>query len=181
MGKYSDELSNKVIKLHLQEGRSQGSLEREYSIGRGTVSNWIKTYNKECQENVSMNEQKEGYGEYLKLKNENEELKKENLFLKKAAEVEAKGNIEKYEFIKKNAYLFGLRWLLKRLNLSPNGYYNHLKNRKMKCLRNKQSVLLKIQEIFHRNNGVPGYRMITHELRNCNVSRSCNTVCKYMK
>lgn len=90
MGKYSDELKNKVIKLHLQEGRSQGSLEREYNIGRGTVSNWIKTYNKECQKNVSMNEEKEGYREYLKLKRENEELKKENLFLKKAAAFFAK-------------------------------------------------------------------------------------------
>ena len=80
MGKYSDELKNKVIRLHLQEERSQGSLEREYNIGRGTVSNWIKTYNKECQENASMNKEKEGYEEYLKLKRENEELKRKTYF-----------------------------------------------------------------------------------------------------
>jgi len=90
MSKYSNELKEKVIRLHLQEGRSQASLEREYNIGRGTVSNWIKSYNEECQTDISKKEQKEEFADYLKLKKEIEDLRKENLFFKKAAAFFAK-------------------------------------------------------------------------------------------
>ena len=79
-----------TIQLHLQEGRSQGSLEGEYNIGRGTVSNWIKSYNEECQTDISKKEQKEEFADYLKLKKEIEDLRKENLFFKKAAAFFAK-------------------------------------------------------------------------------------------
>ena len=90
MSKYSNELKEKIIRAHLQEGRSQVSLEREYNLGRGTVSRWVKSYNKECQTDSSKNEQKKEYSDYLRLKKENEELKKENDFLKKAAAFFAK-------------------------------------------------------------------------------------------
>ena len=90
MSKYSNELKEKIIRAHLQEGRSQVSLEREYNLGRGTVSRWIKSYNKECQTDNSKKEQKKEYSDYLRLKKENEELKKENDFLKKAAAFFAK-------------------------------------------------------------------------------------------
>jgi transposase len=42
MSKYSNELKEKIIRAHLQEGRSQVSLEREYNLDRGTVSRWVK-------------------------------------------------------------------------------------------------------------------------------------------
>lgn len=35
-----------------------------------------------------------------------------------------------YRFIQKYSYLFGVRWLLRRLNIFPNTYYNYLRNRK---------------------------------------------------
>lgn len=35
-----------------------------------------------------------------------------------------------YRFIQKYSYLFGVRWLLRRLNIFPNAYYNYLRNRK---------------------------------------------------
>ena len=90
MEKYTKELKEQVIKLHLQEGRSQASLEKEYNIGRGTVYNWIKIYNKECQENSSKAKESQEFKEYLSLKKQVEELKKENEFLKKAAAFFAK-------------------------------------------------------------------------------------------
>ena len=90
MGKYSNELKEKVVRLHLQEGRTQKSLEEEYNIGRGAIYNWIKSYNKECQTNPAKAKEKEEFGDYLKLKKENEELRKENAFLKKAAAFFAK-------------------------------------------------------------------------------------------
>lgn len=90
MGKYSTELKDKVIRLHLSEDRSMASLEREYNISKGSVSNWVKSYNKECQTDTEKNLEKDYYTDLLVLKKENEELKKENLFLKKAAAFFAK-------------------------------------------------------------------------------------------
>ncbi|MGL5439377.1 MAG: transposase [Filifactoraceae bacterium] len=40
---------------------------------------------------------------------------------------------------------------------------------------------LKIKEIYHKNNGTPGYRMIASELIKYKVFLSINTVYKYMK
>ena len=34
-----------------------------------------------------------------------------------------------YRFIQKNSHLFGVRWLLRRLNICPNAYYNYFKKR----------------------------------------------------
>lgn len=90
MKKYSTELKEKVVKLHLSEGRSMSSLEREYNISKGSVSNWIKSYSKECQTDAVKQEEKDYYSQLLELKQEVDELKKENLFLKKAAAFFAK-------------------------------------------------------------------------------------------
>jgi len=60
MSKYSEELKSKVIRLHLQEGRSQSSLEKEFNIGRGSIYYWLKSYNKECQNNPSKAQEKQG-------------------------------------------------------------------------------------------------------------------------
>lgn len=90
MKKYSEELKSKIIRLHLQEGRSQASLEQEFNLGRGSIYYWLKSYNKECQTNPSKAQEKQEFDDYLKLKKEVEELKKENAFLKKAAAFFAK-------------------------------------------------------------------------------------------
>ena len=90
MAKYSEELKAKVIQLHLQEGRSQKSLEEEYNIGRGLIYHWLKSYSKECQTSPEKAAEKQDYADYLKLKKEVEELRKENAFLKKAAAFFAK-------------------------------------------------------------------------------------------
>lgn len=83
MKKYDEELKTKVIRLHLQEGRSQKSLEEEYNLGRGAIYYWLKSYSKECQTNPEKAAEKQDFDDYLKLKKENEELRKENAFLKK--------------------------------------------------------------------------------------------------
>ena len=90
MKKYDEELKTKVIRLHLQEGRSQKSLEEEYNLGRGAIYYWLKSYSKECQTNPEKAAEKQDFDDYLKLKKENEELRKENAFLKKAAAFFAK-------------------------------------------------------------------------------------------
>ena len=74
----------------------------------------------------------------------------------------------------------GLRWLLRRLGICPNAYYNYLKNRKAKYRQNKAKLLAIITEIYHERNGIPGYRLMTALLKNKGVSLSGTTCHKYM-
>ena len=80
----------KIIKLHLSEGRSRKSLENEYNLGNGTVAKWINSYRKECQNNIEKHKELDYYADNLRLKKQNEELLKENLFLKKVTAFFAK-------------------------------------------------------------------------------------------
>jgi len=88
--KYSSELKQEVIRLHLEEGRTIKSLTEEYNLGRGTITYWLKQYREECENNKSTKEQSDSYAETLRLRKEIAELKKENEFLKKAAAFFAK-------------------------------------------------------------------------------------------
>ena len=54
--------------------------------------------------------------------------------------------------------MFGLRWLLRGLEICPNVYYNYRKHRKADYYANKAEVHAQIQEIYHIHNGVDGYR-----------------------
>jgi transposase len=88
--KFELEFKNKVIRLHLEEGRTLASLSDEYNVNKTTVCNWVKQYREECQHNPVKQEEKDYFQENLRLRKELEELKKENLFLKKAAAFFAK-------------------------------------------------------------------------------------------
>ena len=66
MKKYDEELKTKVIRLHLQEGRSQKSLEEEYNLGRGAIYYWLKSYSKECQTNPEKAAEKQDFDDYLR-------------------------------------------------------------------------------------------------------------------
>lgn len=74
-----------------------------------------------------------------------------------------------------------MRWLLRRFNIYPNAYYNYIKDRKYQYYEDKARVQRKIVEIYHKNDGVPGYRMMRDYLEQCNINYSCTTVYKYMK
>ena len=88
--KYSDKMKKEVLRLHMEEGRTIASLTKEYQLGAGTLSYWVKELRKECQTNTDVKEMILSYQETKKLLKENEELKKENNFLKKAAAFFAK-------------------------------------------------------------------------------------------
>jgi len=85
-----------------------------------------------------------------------------------------------YQFIQKHSNTFGLRWLLRKFNLSPNAYYNFLKNRKSNYHAKKAKVQRKIVEIYHDSNGIPGYRMMRELLKRKNYRYSNPTIYKYM-
>lgn len=87
---YEPEFKNKIIRLHLEDGRTLGSLSQEYNISKSTINSWIKKYREECKTNDALAQEKDYFQETLKLKRQLEELEKENRFLKKAVAFFAK-------------------------------------------------------------------------------------------
>ena len=87
---YEPEFKKKIVRLHLEEGRTLKGLAAEYGVSKASISIWIKQFSKECQTNE---EAKADY-DYMKknpqLKKQLAELQKENDFLKKAAAFFAK-------------------------------------------------------------------------------------------
>ena len=73
-----------------------------------------------------------------------------------------------------------MRWLLRRLNICPNAYYNYRKHRKAGYYAHKAEVQAQIKEICHSHNGVDGYRSMTVYLKRNGYFYSPTTVHKYM-
>ena len=88
--KYEPEFKQHGVRLVLEEGRTITSVNQEFQLGEGTVRGWIRQFQEECETNPELNTTKDLYEENRKLRKELEELKKENLFLKKAAAFFAK-------------------------------------------------------------------------------------------
>jgi transposase len=87
---YEPEYKNKIVRLHLEEGRTLKSLQDEYKVSKASISNWVTQFRNECQINEKAKEDYDYMKENLRLRKELEEMKKENLFLKKAAAFFAK-------------------------------------------------------------------------------------------
>ena len=90
MQKTTEETKKKIVKLHIQDGRTISSLAAEYGVCHATISNWIRAYREECQTNDATKSEYELMQEVHKLRQELAEAKKENDFLKKAAAFFAK-------------------------------------------------------------------------------------------
>lgn len=90
MQRITEETKKKVVKLHIQDGRTIASLAAEYVISRATVSNWIRAYREECQTNEAAKSEMELMEEVRQLRKKLAEAEKENDFLKKAAAFFAK-------------------------------------------------------------------------------------------
>ncbi len=85
-----------------------------------------------------------------------------------------------YRFIQKYHNIFGVRWLLRHLNICPNAYYNYLKDRKSEYHATKRKTLAEIKKIYHSHGGVDGYRSMRVFLERKNIRLSAPTVHKYM-
>ena len=90
MQNYESEMKQKIVRLHLEEGRTIRSLSEEYCISKASISNWVRAYREECQINQETKHDYDYMRENRKLRKELEEAKKENEFLKKAAAFFAK-------------------------------------------------------------------------------------------
>ena len=87
---YEPEFKKKIVRLHLEEGRSLKGLAAEYGVSKASVSNWTKQFREECQTNEEAKADYDFMKENLRLKKQLAELQKENDFLKKAAAFFAK-------------------------------------------------------------------------------------------
>ena len=90
MSKYFEPEFKKIVRLHLEDGRTIRSLAAEYSISKASISNWVSRFRKECQNNEEAKADYDYMKENLNLKKQLAELQKENDFLKKAAAFFAK-------------------------------------------------------------------------------------------
>ncbi len=91
---YTPEFRRKIVRLHLEEGRTYNSIIAEYGVSKASISKWCREFSEECQEKACSNPDTQNdlelMKENLRLRKELEEAKKENLFLKKAAAFFAK-------------------------------------------------------------------------------------------
>ena len=85
MKQYDEEFKKKIIRLHLEEGRSLKGLADEYSVSKAAISKWTKLYREECQTTASSQLEYDHMEENLKLRKRLEEMEKENLLKVRSA------------------------------------------------------------------------------------------------
>ena len=78
---YTPEFKKKIVRLHEEEGRTYKSITAEYGVSKASISKWCSEFSKECQSSPEAKEDYDNMKEMLRLKRENEELRKENLFV----------------------------------------------------------------------------------------------------
>ena len=87
---YTPEFKKKIVRLHLEEGRTYKSITAEYGVSTAAISAWCRQFREECRTSPQAKDDYDSMKENLRLKRENEELRKEVEFLKKAAAFFAK-------------------------------------------------------------------------------------------
>ncbi len=87
---YEPEFKMKIVRLHLEEGRTLKGLAEEYGVSKASISNWVSQFRNECQTNDEAKADYDYMKENLQLRKQLAELQKENDFLKKAAAFFAK-------------------------------------------------------------------------------------------
>ena len=94
---YTPEFKKKIVRLHLEEGRTYKSITAEYGVSKASISKWCAEFSEECQTNAVLNPESSNEAELMKenlrLRKELEESRKEVLFLKKAAAFFARKSI----------------------------------------------------------------------------------------
>jgi transposase len=92
MIRVAPEIEKQIIRLHLEQGRTQKSLADEYGLSTNVVGRIISNYRKECRDNAKEAENLRLMEENRRLREQNAELLKETEFLKKAAAFFAREN-----------------------------------------------------------------------------------------
>lgn len=106
---------------------------------------------------------------------------KRESFLKKSRGILRKrSRLVVYRFLDQYKKVFGLRWLLRKFQLSSNAYYNYLKQRKSVYQEQKKYIQKEIKSIYYNNNRLPGHRSMRIFLQRKGIHLSKTTVHKYM-
>ena len=82
---YNPEFKKKIVRLRLEECRTMNSITTEYGVSKETFHRWRNEFKEECQISPNTKTEYDNMKEMLKLKRENEELRKEILFKEDAA------------------------------------------------------------------------------------------------
>ena len=85
-----------------------------------------------------------------------------------------------YRFIDNNKQYFGLRWLCRKFGISPNCYYNYLRNAKCEYHKQREIIYERIKYIYYNNNRTIGHRAMRVFLSRYGIYLSKTTVHKYM-
>lgn len=73
---YEPEFKKKIVRLHLEEGRSLKGLAEEYGVSKASISIWTKQFREECQTNEEAKAEYDHMRENLQLKNSLRNLKR---------------------------------------------------------------------------------------------------------
>ena len=87
---YTPEFKKKIVCLRSEEGRTMNSITTEYGVSKETIRSWCNEFKEECWISPNTKTEYDNMKEILNLKRENEEFRREFLFLKKAAACFAK-------------------------------------------------------------------------------------------
>ena len=178
---YNEEFKKQLVKEYIQ-GKSYSILPKEYGIAKSTLSGWIKKYSEECQ--LFQPHRQLPYlffKRYTRTSQEHCRTGKRESFLKKSRGILRKrSRWVVYRFLDQYKKVFGLRWLLRKFQLSPNAYYNYLKQRKSVYQEQKNSIHKEIKSIYYNNNRLPGHRSMRIFLQRKGIHLSKTTVHKYM-
>ena len=83
---YTPEFKKKIVRFHLEEGRTYKSITAEYGVSKASISKWCGEFSEECQAKAITDPESKNEAELMKenlrLRKELEEARKENLFLK---------------------------------------------------------------------------------------------------
>ena len=66
--KYEDEFKKRLVKLHIEEGRSMESIKKEYNLSHGILNQWVKNYREEGLTNQNIKKEMDVYEELNRIK-----------------------------------------------------------------------------------------------------------------
>ncbi len=111
----------------------------------------------------------------------NHRTRKGEPFPKKSRGILCKGSrLVGYHFIDQYKTIFGLRWFFRKFQISPNAYYNYLKQYKATYQQQKNQVKEEIKQIYYNNNRLLGHRVMRIFLLRKGIRLSKTTVDRYM-
>ena len=65
---YTPEFKKKIVRLHLEEGRTYKSITAEYGVSKASISKWCAELSEECQTKADINPNTLNEAELMSLK-----------------------------------------------------------------------------------------------------------------